>query len=450
MLHGLSLLFLLAVSGGGTGDGSLQDWPQWLGPLRDGVWRETGLVSKFPAGGPKVVWRAPVGGGYSGPAVAGGRVYVMDRTRTKDASGKPARPTRAGIPGTERVLCFDVSDGRLIWKHEYDCLYKISFPAGPRTTPVVQGDAVYTLGAMGDVCCLDAATGSLRWSKKLTQDYHAEPPVWGWSNHLLVDGNRVYCLVGGKGSAVVAFDASSGKEMWRGLDTEEIAYSPPMIVDAGGKRQLIVWLSESLNSLEPATGRMYWSQAYPIGVAVERPAANIAAVRQSGDQLFISSYYHGPMMLQIAGDPPSAKVLWKGKSNNPKKPDGIHAAMCTPTIRDGYIYGVCAYGELRCIRADNGKQVWETMAATTGGKKYDCASAFLVPQGNRFVIFNDNGDLILANLTPTGYQEIDRAHVLDPLGTGRGHQVVLCHPAFAHRCVFVRNDAEMVCVSMAE
>jgi hypothetical protein len=123
--------------------------------------------------------------------------------------------------------------------------------------------------------------------------------------------------------------------------------------------------------------------------------------------------------------------------------------MCTPTIQDGYIYGVCAFGELRCLRAEDGKQVWETMAATTGGKKYDCANAFLVPQGNRFVIFNDNGDLLLAKLSPAGYQEIDRAHVLDPLGSGRGHPVVLCHPAFAHRCVFVRNDAEVICVSLA-
>jgi uncharacterized protein (TIGR03067 family) len=429
---------------------SQHDWPHWQGPARDGMWRESGILARFPPGGPKVLWRMPVGGGYSGPAVAGDRLYVMDRLRAKDASGKPLRPTRAGIPGNERVLCLDAGSGKLIWKHEYDCPYKISFPAGPRTTPAVDDDRVYTLGAMGDVRCLDAASGNLRWSKNLIQEYHTDPPVWGWANHLLVDGNLVFCLVGGKGSAVVAFDKKTGKEKWKALDTEEIAYSPPTLFEAAGKRQLVIWVSESVNSLDPTTGRLNWTQPYPVGIRPQRPAANIATVRQDGDRLFISSYYHGPMMLQLTAAQPGVKVLWKGKSNDPLKPDGLHAAICTPTIRDGYIYGVCAYGELRCIRADNGKQMWETMAATTGGKKYDCANAFLIPQGDRFVIFNDHGDLILANLKPTGYEEIDRAHVLEPLGTGRGHRVVLCHPAFAHRSVFVRNDEELICISMAD
>jgi outer membrane protein assembly factor BamB len=442
------ILLAMAIPGAGADD-SIHDWPQWLGPNRDGVWRETGLVDKFPAGGPKVVWRAPIGGGYSGPAVAGERLYVMDRVRAVDAEGKPVRPTRAGIPGTERVLCVDARNGSPIWKHEYDCRYKISFPAGPRTTPCVKDGAVYTLGAMGDLCCLDAANGSLRWSRSLIRDYHADCPVWGWANHLLVEGNLLYCLVGGKGSAVVAFDKASGKEVWKALDSEEISYSPPMIFTVGGKGQLVVWLSESLNSLDPITGRLFWTQPYPLGVLPERPSANIATVRCAHDRLFISSYYHGPMMLQVAGDPPGVKVLWKGKSNNPQKPDGLHAVMCTPVLRDGHIYGVCAFGELRCLRAADGKPVWETFAATTGGKKYDSACAFLVPQGSRYVIFNDNGDLILANLTPAGYQEVDRAHVLEPLGSGRGHRVVLCHPAFAHRCVFVRNDAELICISLA-
>lgn len=444
-----AVLALAVVVAGDTSDRALHDWPQWLGSQRDGVWRESGIVTKFPPGGPKVLWRVPVGGGYSGPAVVGDRVYLMDRVRAKDASGKPARPTRAGIPGKERVVCFNAEDGRLIWKNEYDCLYKISFPAGPRTTPCVDGNAVYTLGAMGDLRCLDAVTGALHWSKNLPREYHAEVPVWGHANHLLVDGNLLYCLAGGKGSAVVALEKGTGKEAWKALDTQEIGYSPPVMAAVGGRRQLVVWLSESINSLDPATGRPLWKQVFPIGVAPERPAANIAMVRQVGDRLLVSSYYNGSIMLQPSVDGNGVKIVWKGSSNNPNKPDGLHAAMCTPVVRDGYIYGVCAYGELRCVRADNGKQVWETMAATTGGKKYDCANAFLVPQGERFVIFNDSGDLILASLSPSGYQEVDRAHVLQPLGSGRGHQVVLCHPAFARRCVFVRNDAELICISMA-
>jgi outer membrane protein assembly factor BamB len=425
------------------------DWPQWLGTERDGVWRETGLLRKFPAGGPRVLWRVPVGTGYAGPAVADGRVYVMDRQRAHDEQGKPLRPTRKGILGTERLLCLRADDGKLLWKDEYDCPYTISYPSGPRTTPVVRDGRVYSLGATGHLRCLDAQTGKVRWAKELMQDYRLDsPPVWGFAAHPLLDGERLITLVGGSGSAVVAFHKDTGKELWRALQSEEVGYSPPMICEAGGKRQLIIWLSESINSLDPATGKVYWTVRYPADREPQRPAVNIATVRQAGDLLFISTFYHGPMMLKLADDRPAATVLWRGKSNNPERPDGLHILMAAPFIKDGYIYGVCGNGELRCLRADNGKQLWETYAATCG-KKTDCASAFLVPNGDRFLIFNDQGDLILAELTPKRYHEIDRARILEPLHAARGRTVVWSHPAFANKCVFARNDKEMICLSLA-
>src|SRR5262249_50619401 len=147
---------------------------------------------KFPPGGPKVRWRVPTGTGYSGPAVAEGRVYVMDRQRAKDAEGKPARATRAGIPGNERGLCLNAKDGKLLWKHEYDCRYKVSYPVGPRAAPLVDQGRVYTLGAMGDLRCLNAATGEPRWSRNLGKDYKTDPPVWGWSASPLLDGDFLY------------------------------------------------------------------------------------------------------------------------------------------------------------------------------------------------------------------------------------------------------------------
>jgi outer membrane protein assembly factor BamB len=425
------------------------DWPQWLGIERDGIWRETGLAEKFPKGGPKILWRKPLATGYSGPAVVGDRVYVMDRERAQDAEGKPLRPTRDGIRGNERVLCLSATDGKLLWKHVYDCPYTISYPSGPRTTPLIRDGRVYTLGAMGDLLCLDAARGEVIWSKSLLKEYKLDaPPVWGWAAHPLLDGDLLYSLVGGRDSAVVAFDKNTGKEVWKALTTEEIGYSPPMLYEAGGKRQLIVWLSESIQSLDPATGRVYWKQAYPSDRPPQRPAVNIITVRRLDDLLFLSTYYHGPLMLKLDRDKPGASVLWKGKSNNPARPDGLHMLMGSPVLKDGHIYGVCAAGQLRCLKAETGEQVWETFDAT-GGKKADCATAFLVPQGDRYVIFNDQGDLILAKLSPKGYRQIDRAHILEPVQAARGREVVWSHPAFARRCVFVRNDKEIVCVSLA-
>src|SRR5262249_17670557 len=192
------------------------DWPQWLGPQRDGVWRETGIVDKFPQGGPKVVWRVPVENGFSGPAVVGGRVYLTDHQRAKDDKGNPLRPTRdGGFAGKERVLCLDVADGKVIWKHEYDCPYKIYYPDGPRCTPLVHQGKVYTLGGMGDLVCLDAKKGDVLWSKNLAKEYKTEPPVWGYAAHPLIDGDLLYTLAGGEGSNVVALNKDTGREVWK-------------------------------------------------------------------------------------------------------------------------------------------------------------------------------------------------------------------------------------------
>src|SRR5262249_629888 len=276
------------------------------------------------------------------------------------------------------------------------------------------------------------------------------PPVWGWAGHPLLDGDLLYCLVGGDKSAVVAFHKDTGQEVWRALTTEEIGYSPPMLFEAGGKRQLVVWLVEAIYSLDPATGQVYWTQPYPPSGQPHRPAQHIVTARRRNDLLFFTSIHHGPMMLQLAADKPAATVLWKGHSNNHSRPDGLHSLMSSPVLKDGHIYGICVAGELRCLRADTGRRLWET-CAPTGDKKAVCTTAFLVPQGDgdRVVICNDQGDLILAELTPNGYKEIDRAHILDPVQVSRGRNVVWSHPAFARRCVFARNDKEIVCVSLA-
>ena len=235
------------------------DWPQWLGPQRDSVWRETGILQTFPAGGPPICWRTPVGGGYSGPAVAEGRVYLMDRQLDKGVNN-PADPFKRGvIPGSERVLCLDQATGKILWHHDYDAPYTMSYPAGPRATPLVSGGKVYTLGAEGNLFCLDAQSGAVVWSHDFKADYGVPTPLWGFSANPLLDGNRLICVVGGTNTTAVAFNKDDGKEIWRALTAKEPGYCPPVIFTAGGKRQLIVWHPESVNSLDPETGKTYWS-----------------------------------------------------------------------------------------------------------------------------------------------------------------------------------------------
>jgi outer membrane protein assembly factor BamB len=453
LLAGLLVAWVVARPGSCGAD----DWPQWLGPKRDSVWRESGIVEKFPKGGPKELWRKPLGGGYAGPAVAGGKVFVIDRILAPGAKN-PANPfTPANTRGRERVTCFDARKGNQLWQHSYDCPYRdVSYPCGPRATPLVHDGKVYTLGTMGDLYCLDSKDGKPIWSKSLMKDYSARVPGWGFAANPLLDGDNLIVLVGRK-PVVVALDRNTGKEKWRALELEsaEVGYCPPTICTFDGERQLIIWHPESVNGLDPATGKVLWTHEWGINANLTIPTP-----RQVGNKLFLTSFYNGSRLLEVkGGDKPSAKLLWRsnGRGEQPNQTDKLHSIMPTPFIKGDYIYGVCSYGELRCLRLSDGKRVWTDLTATgTGKEPVRWANAFLVPQGDRFFLFNEKGDLIIARLTPDGYEQIDKAHLLDPTsqlgGGGRfgaPRKVVWMHPAFADRCVFARNDQEIVCYSLA-
>lgn len=420
------------------------DWPQWHGPQRDGIWREKGLLDRFPKDGPKILWRADVGGGFAGPAVAQGRVFLLERRGDRLAKGKEA-PGKDGLPGKERVACFDAATGKPLWHHEYDCPYRINIPNGPRATPTVAEGKVYTLGAMGDIHCLDAAKGDVLWHNNLLAEYKTRPPVWGYSSHLLVTADLVVSLAGGEGTGVVALDRNTGKEKWRALTVEEVGYAPPMAFDIGGKTQVVIWHTEAICGLDPETGKLLWSQKFPVGEP-ERPAITAATPLRAGNRLFVSCPHHGSLMLELDKDGAGPKVLWKGKSNSVARPDGLHACITSPILQGGHIFGVCVFGEIRCLDAATGKRVWEQ---ATVERKTLGATTFLVPNGDRVFLVNDQGELISARLTGKGYEEIDRAKVIEPNFYSRGRDVVWAHPAFASRCVFLRNEKELVCVSLA-
>jgi outer membrane protein assembly factor BamB len=420
------------------------DWPQWLGPRRDAVWRESGIVERFPTNGPPVLWRTSIGAGYAGPVVAGGRVYVADRQLSQGASN-PADPfARGQIRGVECVLCLSEADGQLLWKYEYECPYTISYPAGPRVAPMVSGGKVYTLGAEGNLFCLDADKGKVLWSRDFKKDFGIKAPLWGFAGHPLLDGNRLICLAGGPGSTAVAFDKDTGAEIWRALSAEEPGYSSPIIYEAGGKRQLILWHPEAANSLNPETGEVYWSVPFK-----SRTGMTIATPRKLDDFLFFTTFYSGSLMLRLDAAKPAATTAWRTLKVNEKDTTQLNAVMCTPFLEEGFIYGVCSYGQLRCLKMETGERVWETFQATTSGEPVRWANAFIVKNGSRFFLFNEKGDLIIAKLSPRGYEELSRAHLLEPTGNAAGRAVLWSHPAFASRHVYARNDKEIICVDLA-
>ena len=427
--------------GGGPARGD--DWPQWLGPQRDGVWRESGILEKFPEGGPKVRWRQKIGPGYTGPAVAQGRVYVMDREVAADAKKPSSEFARGNIAGKERILCLNESDGTTLWTKEYDCPYTISYASGPRTTPIVHDKKVYTLGAEGNLYCLDAEKGQEFWTLDLKKEYKVKSPIWGFSAHPLLDGQKLICIVGGEGTTVVALDKDTGKEIWRALSANQPGYCPPMIYEAGGKRQLIIWNGEEVHGLDPETGKVYWTEKADthMGMAISTP-------RKLDNWLFLTGTFNHSKMFSLASDQPAAKLAWKGS-----KETSFDSVFGTPWAEGNCIYGTSSDGELCCIQAETGKRLWTSLQPNRDRKGVRSDDVFIVKvgeKGDRFVLYNELGDLILAEMNPKGYKQISSAHLLDPSNKAFGRDVVWSHPAFANKCVYARNDKEIICVSLAK
>lgn len=417
------------------------DWPQWMGPQRDGIWRETGILEKFPAGGPKVLWRSKVSWGYAGPAVADGLVYVPDYWTSDDVrkASQPFRP-KTPLKGKERLLCLDAQTGKQVWKYEYDCIYTVSYPVGPRCTPTVVDGKVYFLGCEGHLSCLDAKTGTVLWKKDFQKDYDAKTPIWGFCGHPLVEGKTLYCVVGGKDALVVAFDKDTGKQLWKALNANEPGYCPPTLITAGGTRQLLIWDPQQIHSLDPKTGKSYWSAELTPNYAM-----SIMAPRQLGNYLFAGGIGGKALLLELASDKPAVKEVWRGTAGK-----AVYPVNSTPILEEGTIYGVDQPGQLRAVDLQTGDRLWETTKPTTGDKPASSGTAFLVKNGDRFFLFSEKGELILARLDRKAYTEIDRWKMLETTSFAFGRDVVWSHPAFANKCVFARNDKEIVCVSLAK
>ena len=412
--------------------GHADDWPQWGGPQRDLIWRETGLVEALPEQLDQV-WSAPIAEGYAGPAVADGRVFVTDRVAEQDL---------------ERVHAFNADSGEPLWSHKYEAPYSISYPAGPRATPTVDDDRVYTIGAVGHLFCFEVETGEILWQKDFQKDFGTKLPTWGMAGAPLVEGDQLICLVGGaNGALVVSFNKHTGEELWRSLDDPGVGYCQPVILEFGGQRQLIIWHATHVSGLDPADGKLLWQYPFPTNYALTVPMP-----RKLGNRLFLTAFYEGPLMLDLGEDGVSPTELWRStKGNNEIKNDSLHSIMPTTIVTDEYLYGVSSYGQLRCLETETGKLVWETRDATGKGRWWN---AFLVPHlemsGKRVYLANEQGELIQAKLDGEGYHELGRAQLLEPTRKVQRRMTIWSHPAFAMQSVFARNDKELIRVDLSD
>jgi len=423
-----------------------EDWPEWRGAGRLGVWTETGILEEFPAGGLTATWRAPIRGGYAGPSVADGRVFVTD--------GRRADPRSTAA--VERLLALDETTGDVLWTREWDTNYaglQLIYATGPRATPTVDGDRVYAVGAMGNLLAVNVADGSVLWQKDYVRDFNAAIPSWGISGAPLVDGDRLICLVGGEPDAkVVAFDKLTGEVLWQALSSDwEPGYTAPIIVDAAGTRQLIIWHPRAISSLDPETGAVYWEVPHVVDMGMTIPTAV-----HSNPYMFVTSQYGGARMLRLAESHPDAALAWEGVGQSDPESgrilDTLDSVIGTPVIQGDYLYGVDSYGALRCLELRTGRRVWETDALI--GARYRHGTAFIVRHGDRYFINTDGGDLVIARLSPEGYDEISRTRLIDPTSPvthrrAQGPVVHWSHPAYANRHIVTRNDEEIVRFSLA-
>jgi outer membrane protein assembly factor BamB len=401
------------------------DWPQFRGLNRDAVCPDKGLLETFPSGGVKIRWRVPVGGGYSSPVVAKGRVYL-------------AYSEWKGTQAWEHLRASDEKTGAALWTYSYPAGYDVSWLPGnshdgPRATPTIHEGKLYEVGADADLYCLDAATGAVLWKKALRDEY-------ALGDHRcitpspLIEGDLLILVLGGKPDAgVVAFDRNTGKEVWRALEGRW-TYSSPIIASAGGKRQLIVWTVLAVTSLDPATGKTYWRKAHDF----ENGPSLVATPAVQGDLLLLSG-----MMFRLDAEKPGATQLW---------PDSQAPGRCVlsstsmPMILGDYVYSERMNGLLCCMEARTGKPLWKSDKLTriAGG-----AALHLISSGEGVWVFTDQGDLVRARLGPEGYQELGRAHILDPTTPYGGRKVIWALPAMANRHFFARSGQELVSASLA-
>lgn len=406
-----------------------EEWPQWRGPRGDGTWNGPPLKTTWPKTGLKKLWEREIGGGYGGISVARRRLYLMDRPALSEAEQKKAEGIhshRIQRQNVERVLCIDALTGQQLWAHEYPSEYnQLEYGNGPRVAPTVIDDFVYTLGTMGDVFCLSAETGNVIWKTHLVNDFGGKVPQWGYAAAPYVIGELVILMPGGEeqGTAIIALDRKTGKELWRSL-SDQAGYATPLLIQRHGRKQLIVWSPNHIHSVDPATGQHFWSVPYKVtyGVAIASP------IEKEG-LILVAGYWEGSKAIQLGKQPEDAKLKWEDRRK-------LRGLMSQPLYRDGYAYLLDKQFGLTCFEYATGKKIWDDdNKMTPGNSRNPQATLVWLNQSARALILNSEGDLILAELTPDGYQELTRTNLIGE---------TWAHPAYAETRVYARSNTKLV------
>ncbi|MEX2287969.1 MAG: PQQ-binding-like beta-propeller repeat protein [Planctomycetaceae bacterium] len=403
-----------------------EDWPQWRGPRGDGTWNAPDVVEKWPENGLRTVWKQPSGGGYAGVIVAEGRVYNADRIK------EPKE--------IERLQCFDVVTGNLFWTHADPVEYgMLDYGNGPRAAPTVVDGKVFTVGAVGQLTCLDATTGAPVWSKHLVSDFHGRMPTWGFAASPFVYGDFVIVTPGAaEGGSIVALDRDTGNIAWKCL-SDESTYATPILVRHGNRDQLICWTPSHIRSLDPRSGTVLWSVPYAVNLGV-----SIATPNFHRDTVVVSGYWDGARGIRLGSTANDAKLAWESRQE-------LCGLMSQPLCRNGYGYLLTKSLGLVCFDIATGKKVWDDgNQLTPRGRNPQATLVWLnnVPDvlrsdreetPDRAIILNSDGELILATLNREGYHEQSRTKIIGE---------TWAHPAYAGRHVFARSDSELICVEL--
>ena len=420
------------------------DWPHWRGPEHDGVWRESGLrteLKKNEQGWIDLKWSVNIATGYSQPTVSDNRVYVTDRLDDPDE--------------IERVHCFDFETGEKLWSHQYPAIYNIAYKSGPRAAVLIDRPTgavsrAYGLGGVGHLHCFDAKNGEILWKRDLAIEYQIEMPRWGIAASPIIEGDSLFLQIGGNsGACVIALNKRTGEELWRAID-DDASYVAPIIIDQAGQRVLVVYTADELFGLNPETGKPFWSypvpgSKWPIGIST-----SILTAYQGERYLFTTNAHVGSALLLLDEEETAITEIWR--RNDTQSSDNLHSLIPTPYIKDGYIYGTHQKGELRCLELLTGKQVWESTEAVDPDR---FTTLHIVGQGDapqREWIFNEHGELIIAELSPEGYKQISRGKLVNRTPFGMPSHiggVTWAHPAFAYKHAIVRNDGQLVAADLS-